>query len=452
MRDKAFLERLRKELPQWVEQGWLAPDHEQIILDHTAAQVRGVRRAPLAFAVLGVLVFGAGVITFFAANWAGMAKLTKLAVLFGSLWSAYAAAGWLLASKDTANKMLGEALLFLGVILFGANIMLIAQIYHLAGHYPNAVLMWALGALAVIYLVPTQTAAVTGLILTALWSGMEVFDFERPVHWPFLIVWALFLPPIYRRAWKYGAAAAMLALFAWSLYISIKWLPDDRVFLTQVYLLLSLGVFVLGAAMESKTTLAPFSVTVQRFALVAVLISFYALTLRDMHGLGTYLKLPEVASTSWIIGTLIAAAAAVGLAVWHQRGTSEEHRPVFVKWGHVLLAAIVVLILANLFVPKSDIVVLVVYICYNVLYFAGIIWLIYAGHYRNDRFRVNIGFVLFSLQFLTLYFDTFWTLMDRSGFFMASGVLVIVGGYFLEKLRRRALGSGGRTPGEGETR
>jgi len=43
--------------------------------------------------------------------------------------------------------------LLLGVILFGSNIMLIAQIYHIDSHFPNGVLMWSLGALLAAWLV-----------------------------------------------------------------------------------------------------------------------------------------------------------------------------------------------------------------------------------------------------------------------------------------------------------
>lgn len=91
MWDRAFLNRLRKELPLWVEQGWVAADRQAAILDHAAARAeRQIRMVPIALAVLGVLTFGTGVITFFAANWDVMAKAVKLAILFGGMWAAYA--------------------------------------------------------------------------------------------------------------------------------------------------------------------------------------------------------------------------------------------------------------------------------------------------------------------------------------------------------------------------
>ena len=89
MWERVFLKRLRQELPRWVEQGWVAPEYRNVILDDIAARTGGIRHTPLAFGVLGVLLFGTGVISFFAANWPLIPKLVKLAVLFGAMWAAF---------------------------------------------------------------------------------------------------------------------------------------------------------------------------------------------------------------------------------------------------------------------------------------------------------------------------------------------------------------------------
>lgn len=65
------------------------------------------------------------------------------------------------------------------------------------------------------------------------------------------------------------------------------------------------------------------------------------------------------------------------------------------------------------------------------------LWLIYAGMYSEDRFLVNLAFVFFGVVLVTRYFDTFWSLLNRSFFFMVGGLLLIAGGYFLERKRRR---------------
>jgi uncharacterized membrane protein len=78
MWDRFFLERLRRELPRWSKQGWIKPEHERAILKDAAERFKSHNRAPVALALLGAILFSAGVITFFAANWDAIPKLGKL--------------------------------------------------------------------------------------------------------------------------------------------------------------------------------------------------------------------------------------------------------------------------------------------------------------------------------------------------------------------------------------
>ncbi len=133
-----FLKALRKELPIWQKHGWVTPENSDAILAHVGTPDRQINLLSFGVAILGVLLLGSGIITYFAANWAEMPKIAKLILLVGSMYIAFTAAGYFLRSDK--SPLLAQALLVLGVILFGANIMLIAQIYHIDEHYPNGVL------------------------------------------------------------------------------------------------------------------------------------------------------------------------------------------------------------------------------------------------------------------------------------------------------------------------
>src|SRR3990172_8445342 len=287
LRESAFLRRLRKELPVWLQQGWVTPGSVQKILDHVAAQRgTGVRYLPLAFSILGVLLLGAGVITFFAANWSIMPKVAKLTLLFGSMWLAYAGAGYALRYREAPQ--LGEALLLLGVILFGSNIMLIGQIYHIDAHYPDRIFLW-----------------------------------------PFLILWPSSLPAIQKKRWMPASHVAMIGLLLWSWFAfqHITWKSQDwgggvPLYLMQIYFLAYLGIFVLGLVMATYGHLSPFSGVVQRYSAFASLASLYALTFPHLHrgvewsGAGSRLRV--AAQGSWVMVTLTALAAVIAFALWHR--------------------------------------------------------------------------------------------------------------------------------------
>ncbi len=449
MRDKKFLQRLRTELPVWVQRGWVTAGSEQQILNHVAAKSRGgARYAPLAFGVLGVLLLGAGVITYFAAHWDGMSKLAKLAILFGSMWAAYLSSVYFMERR--ALPHLGHAMLLLGVILFGANIMLIGQIYHIDAHYPAGLMVWSLGGLLVAYLMRSQAAMITCGALAVLWTGTETLGFDR-LHWPFLILWVLSVLVIYRERWIPAWHVALIGILLWSWFVFQHllmvpgWPRGGQVYLAQIYFLVYLGSFILGAVIETYERPAPFAAPARRYAVFATLASFYLLTFpwfnrwREDH-----IVTPD---SPWLILTLIALLFFVGAAVWHHRWTRGEHRSAILRWGQGLLSLFVIVLLANLFVIDTQRGTMA--ILFNLLFFAGLIWLIYSGLEGDDHFLVNIGFVFFGLTLLSRYFDTFWSLLNRSFFFMVGGVLLIGGGYLLEKQRRRLTGQIAARTGEG---
>lgn len=442
MRNKSFHARLKKELPDWTARGWVSPGADRAILDHVAA-ARGAPYLTYAFSTLGVLLLGSGIITYFAANWGEIPKLFKLTILFGSMWLAYGAA-WH-ALRDEHAPLLGQALLLLGVILFGANIMLIAQIYHIDAHFPNGVLMWSVGALVAAYLTRSQPALVAAIVLGWLWTTLE-WDYYRArhvAHWPFLILWAAFLPLIYRQNFRAALHLALIALLIWSAYVFSfdNWFgrAGTRIYLVQFYFLAYLAMFLLGMVFVTYDRLAVFASPVQRYGIFAALASAYVLTWPDMQS-GRWSRwdagaLRAAAGGEWLALTLVGLVVVVALALWHRARTASSERPMYLKWGQVLIGAILLLLLANLFLDGRA--GGMVALGFNLLFFAGVLWLIYAGMHSDDRFLVNLAFVFFGVVLLTRYFDTFWSLLNRSFFFMAGGLLLIAGGYFLERKRRQ---------------
>jgi uncharacterized membrane protein len=454
MWDRAYLSRLRKELPEWVEKGWVAPDGEAAILDHAEARLaQGLRVIPAALAVIGALTLGAGIILFFAANWSEMPKIAKLAVLFGAMWGAYAIAGRGLSGQARGTKAIGHAMLLLGIILFGANIHLIAQIYHIKAHYPNGVLMWSLGALLLVWLVPTQPAAVAGLALATLWSGMEIVDFDQHIHWPFLAVWALFLPPVLLRDWGWAAGAAVLALGVWCFMVLVNPATHDRsepVFLLQVFVLLGAFIHLAGTVLQDHPRFAATSSAIRRTALVCTLLAALGFLSVGAHGLPSWFWGrtgfgPDTwmrdygAGSGHIVLTAVFGLASLALAFQHYRKAAAGP-----GWrnnaGLALAVLAVLLMLVNPFLPGRYTDVVFMYAALNGTVFAALIWIIAHGYRSGERFNVYTAFIVYGIGLVVLYFISFWPLMGRSLFIMTGGVVLVAGVYILERRRRAAAG------------
>ncbi len=452
MWDRAFVNRLRKELPDWTEQGWVTPAGEAAIIGEAEARAaQGIHIVPIALAVIGALTLGAGVILFFAANWDEMPKIVKLIVLFGSMWIAYAIAGRGLSGSARSSRAIAHAMLLLGIILFGANINLIAQIYHIDAHYPNGVLMWSLGALLLVWLVPSQPAAVAGIVLAALWSGMETLDFGWPVHWPFLAVWALFAAPALYRGWKWATCAALVALGVWCFTIIVDWPYDDRgqsLYLLQVFALLGVAVHLAGVAMQDIPRLASLSTVVRRTALVGALFAAHFFIYVGVHGLPWYSWWgrdfdPETwartaqAGPGMIAFIAVFALAALALAVERYRRVAAAHSRRDMA-GIALAGLATAVMLANPLMPGRYADAVFMYIAINGTFFAILIWMVVDGYRSGERFQVYGAFIAYGASMLAVYFMDFFTLMERSLVVMGGGAVLIAGVYILERQRRSA--------------
>lgn len=432
---EGYRKRLERDSRAWVAQGWLAAEgREQIIGSLGAAG--GHRYTTTAFILLGVLLLGTGVISFFAANWQAMPKLLKLTVLFGSLWTSYLLAYFF--GRNDAHRALHHGLLLLGVILFGANIMLVAQIYHIDHHYPDGVMWWAIGGLLTAVLMRSQPSMVAALALAILWGGMEQFDFERAIFWPMLVFIAAALPSILRHNWQFALKVAMIGLLLWSLFS--YWVNPlsggAHVYLGQIYFLLYVALYLLAGMFESyrgdDPTNAEQMGIVRSFAVFAVLGCFY---LQTFPSLLEDVKSSAASALQW--ASWAAALLLLALGWWRYRQLQQRGGtlPGFVQTGLLLLGAMITLVLLNLYlvhdIPGA------MALLANLVYFATLLWLIFAGVHLRLRSLVNLAFFFFALTLLTRYFDTFWSLMDRSLFFMGGGLILIVGGALLERQRRR---------------
>jgi uncharacterized membrane protein len=163
------------------------------------------------FAVLGAVLFGFAVMSFIAANWSAMSKLARLALILGTLWGCYAAAGFLFARKLEA---FAQAAILGGIAVYGAGIMLIAQMYHMEGSPPDAVLYWALGALLAAALLTSRPALGAAFVLIVVWTAWERLLSDTP-HWGFLPVWVAALAVAAWLEWRPGLHLAALSLVVW---------------------------------------------------------------------------------------------------------------------------------------------------------------------------------------------------------------------------------------------
>lgn len=165
-----FRAALRNELPIWIQKGIVSEETAKQIsstyqLDSLKAESSNLLSAVIF--TIGALLLGGGLISFVAANWEAIPTPLKLTLLFAALLSFHLIGYWLWHSTNW--RRLGHALIFCGCLVFGANIGLVAQIFHVSNNWYSGFGAWALGSLVMAWAVRSWIIGVLVLVTSFLW-------------------------------------------------------------------------------------------------------------------------------------------------------------------------------------------------------------------------------------------------------------------------------------------
>lgn len=178
---------IQEKLEAWTAVGLISPAQALAIRTREAEHKPGSPWGIVIFAGFGAVVLGLGVTLLFAYNWDQMHKFAKLAVVFGALAAAHATGQYL--RRRAAPHGFAEAASLLGTMLFGAGIWLVAQIYHISAHYPDAFFVWAAGALLLAWALPSVAQGLLAAVLLAIWACAEAASFDH--HLALAPLWIL---------------------------------------------------------------------------------------------------------------------------------------------------------------------------------------------------------------------------------------------------------------------
>jgi uncharacterized membrane protein len=275
--------KLRQEAQMWRDEGLISSSQYQQIADryqfnNLEAAARD-RSGFIAVAIGGILLC-LGILTFVAANWQTGSREVKFILLI-SLLMTITITGFYTWREPTKGKkegkkpqqsqrILGEGLLFLGALIFGANIALMAQMFNISGSSSELFLAWGLGVLVMAYSLSLNSLGILAIILVQIgyWIGLgELWYSPDDLTWARLLVQhmpllscLLFVPLAYlcRSRWIFALAAIAfttslqfnlnplqllsasgvapwVASFAFTLPPALLWSYDDLLFPTINY-------------------------------------------------------------------------------------------------------------------------------------------------------------------------------------------------------------------------
>ena len=438
---KSFYLWLKQELELWKQEGIVSEEQaEKIKEKYHLAQIEekdAATKLIMVISLIGALLIGGGVILFIASNWQVIPKSVKLLVIFGIILSVNYFGYYLRYTKGAYPKV-GLALLFLGSLLFGAGIWLVAQTYNITSRYHSGVLFWSVGILPVSWLLGLQSILVLSSGLLSFWTVWKSLDISTPNYLYPVMMFSAILPLCYKQKSKIALFVSLTGILLWFGFgPCLFYLKPPQMFHLLILFYITLGVFLYSTGLLHSfyERLADYQL-IYRFLGIFVLFSFiYIVSFKEIiMEMGRLATAPFPVSFWVIFGMLILLSCIAIGGVFLTRRINEyasnilNYEIAFI--GILLLFPVSILILHNAVFHS---------ILANLLLLTLSVGVIILGYYEERALFINIGFVFFGIHFFTRYFDWAYKYLPRSLFFIISGIILILIATFMEKQRRKLI-------------
>lgn len=415
-----FRTALTKEVAIWKTDG--------LISDETAAAI--IARYPVlsrkstmvgVVTIVGAVLVGLGTLLFIGANWDAIPKLVKLLLILAFTTASYAA-GFGLLQETVGRPRMGAALLLLGNIFYGAGIWLVSQMFNLDLDAQTGLLLWGSGTAAMTLVTRQAPIASLTSIIFACW----VVSWES--HAGAISLWGT---PFKANLLNFvGAFAASLALshIARSRTALIITLVSGALWVSicsgaQEYGLAAYAACIYLASLWYRRQWPLFGGSFTNTGAIIAALAFFASTF-DRHGVG---GAGSLWATAGIHNLAVLVITAVIIAGFVSLRAQPRKLDLWFGLGMALTAALLTLVPGEYVLGLGP----------NLAFIALLVGMIATGLRINRPGLVNTAMVFVVLDIVARYFDFFYSMMDRSLFFIIGGLVLMVGGALVEKSRRR---------------
>jgi len=412
---RRFRATLAQEITQWQQEGLIGSDLAGSLFSRYPVANQGSRLVTIAL-IVGAVLVGLGVILFVGSNWEHMARILKVVVVIGAILSSYIGA-WYFKYEPGNRPKLGSALMLLGSLLYGAGIWLISQIFNFDTTLSQGLFLWAAGTVAVTLVTKSQPNAILMALLVPAWN-LSQYNFTHDSSYipigsifPFIgsMIAAMWISAKVRsRAATYvlllgaliwvgalsGTFWAGMIVFGAFLFASHLWLRDKSDLLAGPFLYMGAVSGLIGGLMATF----------------------------DKSG-------TDILVSQFNLAVLMALAIVPCFKVAEQRTAHQAE--LLGCLGFAIASPLISHFTGDLLKASFG----------NLMLLAMLVSLVVAGARLHKGALVNIAIVFGVIDIICRYFDMFYSMLDRSMFFVFGGIVLICAGAIAERNRRRLMGS-----------
>ncbi|OOE13040.1 DUF2157 domain-containing protein [Fictibacillus arsenicus] len=403
---------MRHEGRKWVEEKIITPDQLDLIVARYPDS-KEIKKSTGILPVLASILIALGILSFIASNWSDIPPLARLGLLILIMISFYLTGDKYLKK---GNETLGTSLNLLGIVTFGASIILLGQTFHLTATDARLFVFWSLPALFYLF---RDRHKLYFLLLAVLTIGGQLYSMGEFDTFSYLLL-AVFLISIGGFVYLYPRT-----LETWLFTIGLSIQAFLLVIIEDLNLL---WFFLFGFALYTASMWINKTLFKQSFKRMGSLIGF-------AYAYGLYFTLTneflsdfEFPNTAFYLPALIIIFA---LAILRER--KDSFNPPM--WE--LMIFVPYFYLAKVADP------LLTGLLYLVVMFAYSGFMLAEGYRKENRSQINFGIVLFLLVCLMGYFNLAWAFMPKSVFFLIGGILLFILNGFLQRKKKQILKNGG---------
>jgi uncharacterized membrane protein len=426
------------ELPVLEQTGVLTPETAERLRAYYATTARGgLHWAIIAFAVLGALLIGSGIILLFAHNWDAFTRPTRAILsLCPIALGATLCAAALLRDGGAAWR---EGAATFHTLSIGASIALIGQTYHLPSDVPGFLLAWTLLALPLPFILRATSPCLIYLALVCGWTvAANDHDRQAVAFWPLLLPAVIYVGRLLasdrHSAQARIALAGLLAALCIGTGVALTHAVPGLWIIAYAALLS--GAYLFGVQLYGERD--GWSNVPKLFGVLGVTVLAYIFTWSDMWSALGWCHLNRDEACPWGVWAdgAVALALLAGWAVCAAHVCRRRAPEALTMAVFPILATVGFALASNSTAFES----------LNALLFDA--FLVYLGVFyivlgcRNSRLRqLNGGMAILSLLLVTRFFDTHFDYLARGLAFIVIGIVFLAVNIIVSRRKRKQEGA-----------